>query len=90
MFLLLLHIDFNATQFVRCVTMDASCNLTHSLYNQYTAIQVQHEASKQLIRQQYLYRHSSPFSQHRLPARRPVYERRRFSHHESVRVLRAH
>lgn len=31
MFLLLLHIDFNATQFVRCVTMDASCNLTHSL-----------------------------------------------------------
>ncbi|KAK8810204.1 hypothetical protein WA538_000710, partial [Blastocystis sp. DL] len=55
--------NFNATQFVRCVTMDASCNLTHSLYNQYTAIRAQHEASKQLIRQQYLYRHSSPFSQ---------------------------
>ncbi|KAK8793093.1 hypothetical protein WA588_005830 [Blastocystis sp. NMH] len=46
--------NFNATQFVRCVTMDASCNLTHSLYNQYTAIRAQHEASKQLIRQQYL------------------------------------
>lgn len=50
---LLQQTGFNSSRFVRCVTMDASCNLTDSLYSQYMAIMAQHEASKQVIRQQY-------------------------------------
>ena len=52
---MIFQIEMNLTAISACVTMDKSCELTNSMYNQYQEIKEDYEVHKKDIQTQFEY-----------------------------------